>query len=389
MNQDLSQRISLLDPDEIARSREPLERSWTLPPAAYTDARIFEAERKTIFAHDWICVARADQLPNPGDYVCIDLLEQPIVVTRSRDEKLNAFSRVCLHRAMPVAEGSGNATRFVCPYHNWTYELDGQLRSAPMMGDAEGFDAGKCRLPGLRLEIWNGFVFVNRDPDAPDLAPQLAGLAKLIENYDFGKLVVAATTEFDSPWNWKILVENFMEAYHHIGTHKTTFQPVYPARDSMVEDNDGAPWTFLRMPGNSKAEAEVDAQEGPAMFPKLNKTEQAQLLAMNVFPTLLFAVSATGGFWYQLEPSGHDTMRLRIHFLLPSEFAEKLDDDTRAGTIEVVRAIHTEDIEANEGPWRGLHAALTSQGRLSTFEKAIWQLNQLWLDRLKPFLGNT
>ena len=155
----------------------------------------------------------------------------------------------------------------------------------------------------------------------------------------------------------------------------------------MVEDNDGAPWTFLRMPGNSTAEAEVEAQEGPALFPKLTETEQAQLLAMNVFPTLLFAVSASGGFWYQLEPSGHDAMRLRIHVLLPPEVAEVLDDDTRAETIEVVRAIHTEDIEANEGPWRGLHAALTSQGRLSTFEKAIWQLNQLWLDRLKPFLG--
>ncbi len=258
-----------------------------------------------------------------------------------------------------------------------------------MMSETEDFDASKCRLPELRLEVWNGFVFVNRDPQAADLAPQLEGLAKLIENYDFDNLVVAATTEFDSPWNWKILVENFMEAYHHIGTHKTTFQPVYPALDSMVEDNGGAPWTFLRMPGNSNAEAEVEAHEGPAMFPKLTETEQAQLLAMNVFPTLLFAVSATGGFWYQLEPSGHDAMRLRIHFLVPSELAETLDDDTRAATIEVVRAIHTEDIEANEGPWRGLQAGLTSQGRLSTFEKAIWQLNQLWLDRLKPFLDNT
>ncbi len=388
MNQDPVQNVPLLDADDITRVREPLERSWTLPPAAYTDKKIFEVERKTIFAHDWICVARADQLPKPGDYVCVDLLDQPIVVTRGKDTKLRGLSRICLHRAMPVTEGSGNATRFVCPYHNWTYELDGQLRSAPMMSEVEDFDASKCRLPQLRLEEWNGFVFVNRDPQAPDLAPRLQGLAKLIENYDFGNLVVAATTEFDSPWNWKILVENFMEAYHHISIHKTTFQPLYPARDSIVEDNNGAPWTFLRMVGNSKARAEAEAQQGPAMFPKLTETEQSQLLAMNVFPTLLFALSETGGFWYQLEPGAHDAMRLRIHFLLPAEVAEMLDDDTRAATIEAVRGIHTEDIEANEGPWRGLQAGLTSQGRLSTFEKAIWQLNQLWLDRMKPFLGN-
>ena len=125
------------------------------------------------------------------------------------------------------------------------------------------------------------------------------------------------------------------------------------------------------------------------MFPELTDLEQSQLLAMNVFPTLLFAVSATGGFWYQLEPGAHDSMRLRIHFLLPSEVAEVLDDDMRAETIEAVRMIHTEDIEVNEGPWRGLQAGLTAQGRLSTFEKAIWQLNQLWLDRVEPLLNKT
>jgi phenylpropionate dioxygenase-like ring-hydroxylating dioxygenase large terminal subunit len=253
-----------------------------------------------------------------------------------------------------------------------------------MMDGVEDFDTSRHRLPELRCETWNGFVFVNRDSDAKALAPQLAGLATMIENYDFDKLVVAATTEFDSPWNWKILVENFMEAYHHIGTHKTTFEPVYPARDSMVEDNQGQPWTFLRMPGNARAAAE--AEQNPVIFPKLTDTEQIQLLAMNVFPTLLFAVSATGGFWYQLEPIGHDSMRLRIHFLLPPEVAEILDDEALAQTIEAVRGIHLEDIEANEGPWRGLQAGLTSQGRLSTFEKAVWQLNQLWLDRLVPNL---
>ena len=374
----------MLRADEIARAREPLERSWTLPPAAYTDVDVYEAEKRTIFTRDWICVARVDQLPSPGDYACVDLLDQPIVVTHGLDGKLHAISRICLHRAMPVAEGRGNTTRFVCPYHNWTYELDGRLRGAPMMEGAEDFDAGKCRLPGLRLEEWNGFIFVNRDANAAELAPQLEGLARLIENYEFGHLVVVATTEFDSPWNWKILVENFMEAYHHIGTHKNTFQPLYPARDSVVVDNNGAPWTFLRMPGNSIAEEESAAHQGPAVFPRLTEAEQNQLLAMNVFPTLLFAVSATGAFWYQLEPSSHDAMRLRIHFLLPPGIASGFDDKRRAETIEAVRMIHTEDIEANEGPWRGLHAAMTSQGRLSTFEKAIWQLNQLWLDRVIP-----
>jgi len=369
-----------LEEDDIRRVRAPLEQSWSLPPAAYTDQRIFSLEKQSIFARDWLCVARTDQLAKTGDYLSIDLLDQPVVVVRGRDGELRALSRVCVHRAMPVVEGSGNATRFVCPYHHWTYELDGALRSAPMMDGLIDFDTSACRLPELRLEVWNGFVFVNRDADAAPLAPQLEGLARLIENYDFDNLVTAATTEFDSPWNWKILVENFMEAYHHIGPHKNTFEPVFPARESSVEDNAGAPWAFLRMPGKPH---ETD-QEIPGVFPGLSGAEQHQLLAMNVYPTLLFAASPSGGVWYQVEPRTKDAMNLKIHYLLPAEIAESLDENARNAIIGEVRAIHTEDIEVNEGPWRGLQAGLTRQGRLSRFEKAIWQLNQLWLDRLAP-----
>ena len=153
----------------------------------------------------------------------------------------------------------------------------------------------------------------------------------------------------------------------------------------MVEDNGGSPWVCLRMPGNGAGESE--ALESTTAFPRLTDVEQIQLLAMNVYPTLLFALSGNGGYWYQLEPSARDSMRLRIHLLLPPELASGLDAEALAGEIELVRAIHTEDIAVNEGPWRGLHAPLSSQGRLSPFEKGIWQLNQLWLDRLSPLLG--
>lgn len=370
------QSHQLLDKTALTRVREPLERAWTLPPNAYTDASVFAAEKDKIFTRDWLCVARVDQIAEVGDYVCVDLFGQPIVVARGRDSGLRAISRVCLHRAMPIAEGSGNATRFVCPYHNWTYELDGQLRSAPMMDGIEGFEAKNCQLPQLKLEVWHGFVFVNLDPDAEPLAPRLAGLSKFIENYEFDQMVVVDTIEFDSPWNWKILVENFMEAYHHIGTHKNTFEPTYPARRSNVEDNDGEPWVILRMPEKEHASNDASA------FPNLNEEQKSELVAICVYPTLLFAASANGAAWYQLQVSGHDQMHLKIHALTSKTAASQLDDDTKRALMDMLRVVHEEDIEANLGPWHGLQAGLTTQGRLSTFEKSIWQLNQLWLDRL-------
>jgi hypothetical protein len=150
-----------------------------------------------------------------------------------------------------------------------------------------------------------------------------------------------------------------------------------------VEDNGGAPWTLLRMPG-----IDTDGTEDATTSPGRDETAH-QLLAANVYPTLLFAVSDTGAAWYQLEPRAHDAMNLKIHYLMPPEAAGALDAEGRAATMEFVRAIHVEDISVNEGPWRGLHAGLTAQGRLSLFEGAIWQLNQLWLDRIEPCLPAT
>ena len=367
---------TLIQSDVLQRIRYPLEDAWTLPPEAYTSAEIFEKERETLFSTGWLCVGREEQFADPGDFRCIDLPAQPIVVVRDHNNEINAFSRICLHRAMPVAQGSGNTTRFVCPYHNWTYELTGQLRSAPMMDGVRGFNPKKCQLPKLAVERWQGFVFINVDLNAEPLAPQLAGLTKVIANYEFEHMVIVDTLEFDSPWNWKILVENFMEAYHHIGTHKTTFEPVYPARMSSIDDNHGEPWVLLRMPAKPK-----HASEG-SIFRNLEDQEKDQLLAICVFPTLLFAASATGAAWYQLEPSAHNKMTLKIHAMTTQAAADAMDDADRMKLMTTLRTVHTEDIEANRGPWLGLNGAMTTQGRLSTYEKSIWQLNQLWVEAL-------
>ena len=371
-----SRYITLIDENEQTKITAPLESAWTLPPAAYTDAELFDQEAEHLFMKDWMCVAREEQVADPGDYLCVDLPQMPLVISRDLGGELHALSRVCVHRAMPVVDGSGSATRFVCPYHKWTYELDGRLRSAPMMQGAEGFSTNDCRLPEIQLEVWNGFVFVNADASAAPLSTQLTGLATNIKNYHFASLRIAETLYFPSPWNWKILVENFMEAYHHIGTHKSSLEPIYPARETTVPDNFGEPWAFLDMPG-------VDAPDSHATsFPDLTDAERQRLFAAVIFPSFLFAASNEYGVWYQLKPNSHDDMDLYIHLLLRPEYAETLSPDEMIAMRGAVSTVHEEDILANQGPWLGLNGRLTTQGRLSPFEKAIWQLNQHWVKRM-------
>lgn len=372
-----SRFIELVDTTARSDITAPLPSAWTLPPAAYTDAALFSEEIEMLFLRDWICVARTEQVENSGDYLCVDLPNTPLILSRDLGGSLHALSRICIHRAMPLAEGNGTATRFVCPYHKWTYELDGQLRSAPMMQEVEGFSAEACKLPELKLEVWNGFVFVNADPEAAPLAPQLSGLDALIQNYDFEALEIADSVHFPSSWNWKILVENFMEAYHHIGTHAESLEPNYRARQSHVPDNQGEPWAFLDMPGEAEADPTISS------FPSLTDTERKRLFAAAIFPTFLFAGSNEMGIWYQLQPSAHDQMDLRIHILLHPQLLAALSPDDLANIRNQVIAVHEEDIGANLGTWRGLHSPLSKQGRLSAYEKAIWQINQYWVQRLE------
>ena len=216
------QLIDLVDADQLARAQKPAEDAFTLPPRAYTEPEVFELERERIFGHEWICVAHTSQLPNPGDYRCVDLIDYPIVITHARDGEFHALSRICLHRAMPIAEGSGNSSTLTCPYHLWSYSLDGTLRGAPHMDGVNQFnDPPEC-LPRLRVELWNGFVFVNRDDNAPALSERWGGLAEALGHIPFESMQVVGSLEFDGNWNWKLLVENFMEAYHHIGPHRET-----------------------------------------------------------------------------------------------------------------------------------------------------------------------
>ncbi|MGB7879796.1 MAG: aromatic ring-hydroxylating dioxygenase subunit alpha, partial [Ilumatobacteraceae bacterium] len=218
----------LLSADEHAKVTAPLETAWTLPPHAYADPAVYVRESETIFRRDWICVAHVDQLPDAPGHLAVQHHDHPIVITRGETGRIRALSNVCLHRAMPLADGAGTGRWMVCPYHQWSYDLDGGLHTAPMMEGAVDFDTAECRLPALAVEVWEGFVFVSLAQEPTPLAAQLEPLRRRIENYRLGDLTIAHTIEFDSPWNWKLLVENFMEAYHHIGPHRDTFQLTNP-----------------------------------------------------------------------------------------------------------------------------------------------------------------
>jgi phenylpropionate dioxygenase-like ring-hydroxylating dioxygenase large terminal subunit len=158
--------------DSFASSVVDVNEAQSLPPVLYTSPEFYTFEKEAIFAHDWLCVGRVDQVPEPGDWYAFTIVDEPLIVVRGKDGVVRVLSAVCRHRGMVVAEaGGGNCTKFTCPYHHWSYGLDGRLLGAPAMERAVDFDKGDYALPSLPVEIWQGFIFTSFDPAAAPLAP--------------------------------------------------------------------------------------------------------------------------------------------------------------------------------------------------------------------------
>jgi nitrite reductase/ring-hydroxylating ferredoxin subunit len=351
---------SLHDAD-TAGARRPLAKATTLPARFYTDPDVFAAEREAIFARSWISVARLEDLAVTGDYVTFAIAGEPVVVVRDRDGALRAFSNVCRHRNMTIVEGTGSAKALQCPYHLWTYRLDGTLARAPGMERAIGFDPATVCLPELRVEDWLGWVFVNLDPEAAPLAPQLTGLEAICAPHDLGSMRRVGVLDYPSPWNWKISVENFAESYHHPGVHPDTLQPSFPGDRSWAEDNNGQPWLSL---------------DHVSVRPPLEP-----FTASVAFPSHLFSIARPNGLvWFRMEIHDVDQLDLQLQlFATPGS-----GDDP--GTVELftegVRAINNEDVIVNRRTQRGLGSRFAAPGRISHLEKGTWQFRRWVLDRL-------
>ena len=187
----------------------PTEQAESLPPLCYTDAGFFEFEKRAVFDREWLCVGRQSWVAEPEQYFTTAIVGEPILVARDRAGVLHAMSSVCQHRGMLVAEGHGSRRAFVCPYHHWTYGLDGSLIGAPAMGRSCGFDKSAGGLPSFRVEVWQGFVFINFDRDAAPLAPRLEAVSQVLEPYRLGE--AEGPRPGEAPlyaWNWKVMFEN-------------------------------------------------------------------------------------------------------------------------------------------------------------------------------------
>ncbi len=215
-----------LSETELAHIRgrydETAAKSFSINTRCYLDPKFLKVEEEQIFKRSWQFVCHEEKLREPGSYITLRVADQPIVVARNREGELRAFYNVCRHRGHELIDGEGRVKKLTCPYHSWTYDLDGDLIVAPRSDHIENFDKSEFCLRSVRLETFCHLVFVNLDDDAVSLAEQSGDLASEVMSFapDLPELTFATRLSYRIQANWKSVVDNFLECYHCPVAHK-------------------------------------------------------------------------------------------------------------------------------------------------------------------------
>jgi choline monooxygenase len=209
--------LSQQDLDSISAGYDPdPSRSCTLRSDAYIQQYWFDIDQQAIIRKSWQWVCHQEKLRSAGAYVTAEIAGQPICILRDNNDTLRGFYNVCKHRAMQLLQGEGQKNRIMCPYHGWTYDLDGKLLAAPATEHLEDFDPGSICLDQIQVESFCGFIFAHLDPDAASLSSQAGDLEDEIDFWapDIHELTYSRRLNYSIRSNWKNVVDNFLECYH-------------------------------------------------------------------------------------------------------------------------------------------------------------------------------
>jgi phenylpropionate dioxygenase-like ring-hydroxylating dioxygenase large terminal subunit len=348
-----------------ANVAQPFPQARAMPKAVYTSEEFAAQEVERIFRTEWFCVGRASALAKPGDYVTVELAGEPVMVIRGRDGVLRAQSNVCLHRMSTLLNGSGNTGSIVCPYHGWTYNLDGSLRAAAAMKQNEGFCKEHYRLPQVRCAEWLGWVMITLDPHVAPPAEKLAEVEALIA--DFGMEHYIETFHENHVWdtNWKVLAENFMESYHLPVCHAGTIGGLSKL-DEMVCPPGLATFNYHTILKDDRLKIALAHPNNTRMQGDRRRT--TFLLA--VYPSLLITLTP-GYFWYlSLHPQGPGQVRIIFGGGMSPDFANEAESQQHFTQLKtLLDEVNVEDRGCTERVFRGLKSDLATPGHLSHLER--------------------
>jgi choline monooxygenase len=341
----------------VTAPERPLEDGWTLPASWYADPVVYALERERIFAASWTYAGPAEWVAETGSYFSAHIGHVPVAVVRGSDGVLRGLVNVCRHRGHLVVEGTGCRETLQCPYHAWTYELDGTLRKAPRSERVPGFDPSGLSLAPVSVDTWGPFVFVNPDPDAAPLEGALGSLPGLVaqSGLDISAIRFHSHHEWPIEANWKVVMENFLECYHCPTAH--------PGFSKVIDVNPDAYLlqvhpTFSSQIGPVKASAL--AGNGKAPFSPLGDVAQSQFHFLFPSTAINIAPGIPNISMERYLPEGlRQTIEVTDYYFGTDASAEAIEE-----LMVWDNQVAEEDVSLVQSVQRGLDSGAVPQGRL-------------------------
>ena len=376
-----------IDPADIERDlatvRRPLKEASTLPGRYYHDPAIHQEELRRIFSSMWLCVGRDEDVARPGDYLVRDIGEESVFITRDAKGDVRAFHNVCRHRGSrlltePCGKGLGTIQ---CPYHAWTYDLDGSLRGAPHMDEVQNFDRKDFSLNRVRLERWDGFLFINLDAGAEGLQEFLGEMATKFGRYRMGALRRGKRIVYNVASNWKMLAENYSECYHCFLIHPELNRVSHymSGETDLVNQATVGGWMDLREDEFNTMTISGKTQRPP--LPGIDPEDHRRIHYYIVYPNLLLSLHPDYVMTHTVWPDGPGRSQIVNEFLFDAKEVERPEFDP-SDAVDFWDLTNKQDWRACELAFEGTRTKGYDRGRLSPLEWMVHIFDNFVADRL-------
>jgi glycine betaine catabolism A len=366
-----SQGSSPVSADALAASLKPFGQSVMLPPEAYTSAEVFAWEQQNFF-RGWQCVGRSADIPERGSQRAERVGDSTVLLARAKDGTLRGFANVCRHRAHELLPAGGSATTraITCPYHAWSYGLDGQLIAAPGYQDQPSFNTGDYTLRAIRTHEWRGYVFVDPSGEAPEFTEWIGDLDGQLAEHQPENLVVRASHEYVVKANWKVISENYQECYHCPMIHPE-LSSVSPPDSGENWDLPGAwvgGWQDIR---TGLTTMSLDGHSDGLPIPGVTGERLHTVNYLGVFPNLLISLHPDYVMTHRMVPLSAGETWVECTWSFPREAIEAEGFDP-AYAVDFWDITNQQDWTACESVQRGLSSGAASPGPLSPEEEAVY-----------------